>query len=77
MMIMHLPGDRPQPYAIYVDDTDVVWVSDWGANAILCFDPKTAKFESFPLPDPYASVRQLAGVRARSGGQSPRPISAL
>jgi virginiamycin B lyase len=57
----HLPGDGPQPYAVYVDETDAVWVSDWGANAILRFDPKTEKFESFPLHDPYASVRQLAG----------------
>src|SRR4051795_1649077 len=23
----------PQPYAVYVDDADGVWVSDWGANA--------------------------------------------
>ena len=37
----HLPGNRPQPYAVYVDDTDAVWVNDWGANAILSFDPKT------------------------------------
>ena len=56
----HLPGDRPQPYAVYVDDTDAVWVSDWGANAILRFDPKTEKFESVPLPDRDANVRQLA-----------------
>jgi len=33
----HLPGDGPQPYAVYVDETDAVWVSDWGANAILRF----------------------------------------
>jgi virginiamycin B lyase len=57
----HLPGNEPQPYAVYVDETDAVWVSDWGANAILRFDPKSEKFDSFPLPDPYASVRQLAG----------------
>jgi len=58
-----LPGDRPQPYAVYVGDTDAVWVNDWGANAILSFDPKTERFESFPLPDSYANVRQLAGRR--------------
>ena len=40
----HLPGDRPQPYAVYVDETDAVWVSDWGANAIVRIDPKTEKF---------------------------------
>src|SRR5215475_8996694 len=64
----HLPGDRPQPYAVYVDDTDAVWVSDWGTNAILRFDPKTEKFESFPLPDSYASVRQLAGRKGEVWG---------
>jgi virginiamycin B lyase len=69
----HLPGDGPQPYAVYVDETDAVWVSDWGANAILRFDPNTEKFESFPLPDRDASVRQLAG--ARSGVPNPAPIS--
>ena len=29
----HLPGDGPQPYAVYVGETDMVWVSDWGAVA--------------------------------------------
>jgi streptogramin lyase len=66
----HLPGDRPQPYAVYVDDTDVVWISDWGANAILRFDPKTESFESFPLPDSYASVRQLAGRKGEVWAES-------
>ena len=64
----HLPGDGPQPYAVYVDETDAVWVSDWGANAILRFDPNTEKFESFPLPDRDASVRQLAGRRGEVWG---------
>jgi streptogramin lyase len=64
----HLPGDRPQPYAVYVDETDAVWVSDWGANAILRFDLKTEKFDSFPLPDRYAGVRQLAGRKGEVWG---------
>ena len=64
----HLPGDSPQPYAVYVDETDAVWVSDWGANAILRFDPRTEKFETFPLPDRYASVRQLAGRKGEVWG---------
>jgi virginiamycin B lyase len=50
------------------DDTDAVWVSDWGANAILRFDPKTERFESFPLPDSYANVRQLAGRKGEVWG---------
>jgi len=60
----HLPGNGPQPYAVYVDETDAVW----GANAILRFDPKTEKFESFPLPDSYANVRQLAGRKGEVWG---------
>jgi virginiamycin B lyase len=67
----HLPGDSPQPYAVYVDETDAVWVSDWGANAILLFDPNTENFDSFPLPDPYASVRQLAGGKGEIWGAEP------
>jgi virginiamycin B lyase len=64
----HLPGDGPQPYAVYVDDADAVWLSDWGSNAILRFDPKTETFESYPLPDRYASVRQLAGRKGEVWG---------
>src|SRR5215211_4819718 len=36
-----LPGSAPQPYAVYVDDRDVVWLSDFGANALVRFDPRT------------------------------------
>jgi virginiamycin B lyase len=68
----HLPGDGPQPYAVYVDENDAVWVSDWGVNAILRFDPKAEKFESFPLPDYYASVRQLAGRKGEIWGAESR-----
>ena len=71
---MMTPDDRPQPYAVYVDDTDAVWVSDWGANAILRFDPKTERFESFPLPDSHANVRQLA---SRKGDHLDQPARGL
>ena len=64
----HQQVPRPQPNAVDVDDTDAVWVSDWGANAIQYVDPKTERFESFPLPDSYANVRQLAGRKAEVGG---------
>ena len=46
----------------------VGFASDWGANAILRFDPKTGKFEFFPLPDRYAGVRQLAGRKGEVWG---------
>jgi len=56
-----LPGDDVMAYAVYVDEADVVWLTDFGANSVVRFDPATETFESFPLPDAGASVRQLAG----------------
>src|SRR2546422_988418 len=38
-----LPGDSPRAYAVYVDEQDVVWLSDFGANAIVRFEPATEK----------------------------------
>jgi virginiamycin B lyase len=56
-----MPGSQPRAYAIYVDDKDEVWLSDFGENALLRFDPRTEKFDVFPLPSAGASVRQLLG----------------
>ena len=66
---------RAGSHSLVHRENDAVWGSDWGANAILRFDPKTEKFESFPLSDYYASVRQLAGRRGESGVPNPGPIS--
>jgi virginiamycin B lyase len=59
-----IPGANPMPYAVYVDDQDIVWLTDFGANAIVRFDPRTEKFTSYPHAQPNAAVRQLLG---RSG----------
>ena len=56
-----LPGTNPMTYAVYVDDQDIVWLTDFGANAIVRFDPKTEKFTSLPHAAPNAAVRQLLG----------------
>jgi virginiamycin B lyase len=56
-----LPGQRPQPYAVYVDDRDQVWLSDFAANALVRFDPAIERFTSFPLPTADGQVRQLLG----------------
>lgn len=50
------------PYAVYVDSHDMIWLSDFGANAIVKFDPTKERFEVFPLFTP--NVRQILG---RSG----------
>jgi len=56
-----LPGSDPRAYAVYVDDKDMVWLSDFSANAVLRFDPKSEKFDSWRHPREAASVRQILG----------------
>jgi virginiamycin B lyase len=56
-----LPGSAPKPYAVYVDERDQVWVSDFGGNAVWRFDPADARFERFAFPRADAGVRQILG----------------
>jgi virginiamycin B lyase len=56
-----LPGPSPQAYAVYVDERDHVWITDFGANALVRFDPTTGRFAVFRHRTPGASVRQLLG----------------
>ena len=56
-----LPGDAPRCYAVYVDERDIVWASDFGANSVVRFDPATERFESYAFPREAASVRQILG----------------
>jgi virginiamycin B lyase len=59
--VWKLPGARPRAYAVYVDERDSVWVSDWGANAMVRFDPATEAFTAFPSSRANANVRQILG----------------
>jgi virginiamycin B lyase len=56
-----IPGANAMPYAVYVDDQDIVWLTDFGANAIVRFDPRTETFTSFAHAQANAAVRQLLG----------------
>jgi len=56
-----LPGKNPGAYAVYVDDQDMVWLIDFGANALVRFNPTKETFEVFPLPSSGANVRKLLG----------------
>ena len=56
------------PYAVYVDGRDHVWVSDFGSNALVRFDPRRGRFTSLRLPSPDAAVRQLLGRRGEVWG---------
>ena len=53
-------GQDPQPYAIYVDPRDDVWVSDWGDNQVVRFDPAEGQFATIPISG-RADIRQMAG----------------
>lgn len=56
-----LPGDAPEAYAVYVDEQDIVWLTDFGGDAIVRFDPAIEAFHTYPLPHAGGSVRQLLG----------------
>jgi virginiamycin B lyase len=66
--VWSLPKSKSGCYAVYVDDRDKVWLTDFIANAILRFDPATETFESFPSDRRSASVRQLLGRRGEVWG---------
>ena len=59
--VWKLPGEKPKAYAVYVDERDIVWVSDFAANATLTFDPKSEKWTAIPGTGAGANVRQILG----------------
>jgi virginiamycin B lyase len=56
------------PYAVYVDETDAVWVTDFGANALLRFDPRTEASQALEHESQPAEVRQLLGTTGEVWG---------
>lgn len=56
-----LPGSAPRAYAVYVDEQDMVWLSDFGANSVVRFDPVSEEFDVFDLPGNPGNVRQILG----------------
>ena len=56
-----LPGPHPQPYALFVDAAGMVWLSDFGSDAMVRFDPASETFAAVALPSSNAAIRQLAG----------------
>ena len=63
-----LPGWGPRAYSTYVDENDVVWLSDFMANSVLRFDPRTESFVDFPGLKPASQVLQMTGRPGQAWG---------
>jgi virginiamycin B lyase len=63
-----LPGGSPHAYAVYVDERHVVWLTDFGGNALVRFDPIAERFTVFRFRTADAEVRQLLGRRGEVWG---------
>ena len=59
--VWRLPGDAPRCNAVYVDERDIVWASDFGGNAVWRFDPAGERFERFGFPRQATHIRQILG----------------
>ena len=46
---------------MFVDTDDLVWLSDFGANAVVSFDPESEGFVVYDLPSSPSNVRQILG----------------
>ena len=55
-------------YAVYVDGRDKVWLSDFGGNALVRFDPVIQRFTRVRLPSANAEVRQILGRKGEVWG---------
>ena len=63
-----LPGGGNQAYSLYVDELDAVWLSDFGRNSVVRFDPATETFLSFESNRANAAVRQMLGRPGEAWG---------
>ena len=55
------PGEHPKVYAVYVDERDIVWATEWNGNALLRFDPATERFDRLVMPRAGTLIRQILG----------------
>jgi virginiamycin B lyase len=61
-----VPGPA-QPYAVYVDEKDVVWLTDFGRSGLWRFTPANGRFTRVKLRE-GANVRQLLGRKGEVWG---------
>ena len=68
------PGGDPQAYAVYVDETDRVWLTDFGAQRARPLRPRDREFD-VPAPSPAQRPPDPRPRRARSGAPNPATTS--
>ena len=56
-----LPGTGPRAYEVFVDTDDLVWLSNFGKNSVVSFDPKSEGFVVYALPISPSNIRQILG----------------
>ena len=72
--VCKLPGDEPQAYAVYVDDKDKVWVTDFAANAIRELRPRDARrSRASRATEPTPTCARCWAGRAKSGARNRAP----
>jgi virginiamycin B lyase len=56
-----VPGSNPRVYAVYVDERDIVWLSNFGGNAVFSLDPRSEQFERYGFERDGTNIRQILG----------------
>ncbi len=59
-----LPGGKPMPYAMDANKSDAAWLSGFGSNSVVCFDPANAVFEASSIR--AVGSNHLWGYQSRS-----------
>lgn len=62
------PTPRQGARRVWADSKGRIWVSDFGASALVRFDPEREAFRAFPLPSKDARVRQILGRKGEVWG---------
>ncbi len=54
-----MPGPRSRAFAVHAAGEGGVWISDFGTNAVVRFDPELGTFQTFGFSQPFANARQI------------------
>ncbi len=55
-----MPGPRSRAFAVHAAGEGGIWISDFGTNALVRFDPERGTFQTFGFSQTFANARQIA-----------------